>query len=117
MSGATQGSRPTVAQLAPFLDAVEGRNLTVHVSRAHERRLRANHERCDEDCSGEATDADLEIALLATSDRGLYAGESDAGVWTSPDGREWLLPRRSRCGLRLRLRVAVRAAVTAWRAA
>lgn len=109
-------AQPADAQLLDLLGAVHSRPITVRIDRAHERRLRANLARYDEGLIGESEDQALEIALLATSDRGLHEGESDAGVWTDVAGRECPLPRRVRSPWRSRLRFAWRAARTSWRA-
>lgn len=112
--------KPGHAPVLDLIEAIEGRDITVYLSRAHERRLQANIARFNEDVPEDPMDpnedADLAVALVATSDRGLREGESDAGVWTDPAGREHSLPRRVRSRWDRRLRFAWRSAVTTWRA-
>jgi hypothetical protein len=101
------------------MDAIDGRPLTVHLSRAVERRLRANIARYNREVPSDPMDAscdeDLAIVLAACAERGLHAGESDERVWTDVAGREHPLPRTVRAPWRMRVRFAWRAAVTSWR--
>ena len=108
----------TDAQILDLLAVIQSRPITVHLDRAHERRLRASLTRGY--AQGDEPDGsdthELEIALLAASDRGLCDGESDAGVWSDVAGRECPLPRRARSPWRRRARYAWQAARTSWRA-
>lgn len=108
----------TEAEILDLLEAIEGRPITVHLARAHERRLQAHLIRCYADGfpPDGSDDHELEVALLATSDRGLHDGEDDAGVWSDVAGRECPLPRHVRAPWRRRLWFAWRAARTSWRA-
>jgi hypothetical protein len=106
---------------ADIVDAVYGRTIDVHISRAMERRLQANIARFNKDVPEDpmdpSCDGDLAIALAGCADRGLRDGESDAGVWSTVAGHECPLPRTVRAPWTMRARFALRAAVTAWRAA
>lgn len=108
----------TDAQILDLLEVIHSRPITVHLDRAHERRLRASLGRgyAQGDVPDGSDDHELEIALLAASDRGLRDGETDAGVWTDVAGRECPLPRRVRSPWRRRARFAWQAARTSWRA-
>jgi hypothetical protein len=96
----------------------EAGTLLVSIDRAMERRLRWSLTRYysqggtrDYDDDGE-----LEVALLAVADRGLRAGETDAGVWSRLDGRCSPLPRNKRAPFRNRLGYAWQSAVSTYRA-
>lgn len=111
-------SGASARQLADLLEAVQGRPLRVHLSRALERRLVCEIDRVAADLGvplNTGDDRELELGLMAAADRGLRESESDAGVWSDPGGRVQPLPRAQRAGRRRRVRWAWRAAVTSWR--
>jgi hypothetical protein len=99
---------------------VRGRLIAVHLSRSMERRLVRHGESVNRDMPDDplnlSHDADLAIILLGAADEGLRAGETDDGVWSALDGRSYHLPRPVRAPWRMRLGIAAKAAITAWRA-
>lgn len=109
------------ARLTMLVDhQIQGRPIAVHLSRAMERRLIRHGESVNRDLPDDPLnlnhDGDLAIILLGCADEGLRAGESEDGVWSALDGRSYDLPRPVRAPWRMRLGIAARAAVTAWRA-
>jgi hypothetical protein len=94
------------------------RTLSVSIDCATERRLRRSLESYYSQGGTKDYDQDgeLEVALLAVADRGLRAGETDAGVWSRLDGRCSPLPRNKRARFRNRLGYAWQSAVATYRA-
>lgn len=111
-------TRPGVA--AQFLDGMQARDITVPLPRAYERRLRRAIVMANEDAPDDPLhpyeDGDLAMMLLTVLDGGLIESESRDGVWSNPAGWSNPLPRARRAPWTMRLRIAGRAAITAWRA-
>lgn len=106
-------------RVALLCEAVEGREVVVHLSRALERRLRAGVERFNGESPYDPmdadSDADLAVGLLASADHGLRCAESEYGVWSDMGGHLHALPRARRARWWRRLSWAWHAALVEWR--
>lgn len=114
----------TDEQLATFVEhQVQGRPITVHVSRSTERRLRrylASIDRYsldgrEQDEPIDASDSSLAMAIISTCTNGLQEAESEDGVWTTLDGSDHPLPRAVRAPVMMRVKFCWRAARDMWR--
>jgi hypothetical protein len=109
------------ARLTMLVDEqVRGRPIAVHISRANEWRLAAFIHRLNDVMPEEPLnpnhDGDLVIAVVDCMERGLRADEADCRVWASGTGAVYCLPRAVRAPWRMRVGIAARSAITAWRA-
>lgn len=104
---------------AQFLDSLPTRELVISIDRGTERRLRRvldNYAAFEvDDLIDPNSDVELELTLMAEVVQGLNVAEAEDGVWSTLDGKCHPLPRHRRCSLRMRARLALKAAKTSWR--
>lgn len=116
--GVTRGGTDLNLRSLQLLDGTPTREVPIQLDLKTERRLRRVLENYAAfECEGvdPTADVELELTLLAELDQGLNVAEAEDGVWSTPDGWCHPLPRQRRCGLRMRTRLAWKAAKTSWR--